>query len=684
MLKYSCMEEVLQVTPVVGLPQSTGWSQVVEHRLDGNRHISICLSVEGDNAGNIGREMIDHVVQQPPKSAQGLFQTSEELVAKANHLECQVSFGLAFYRRLRVTLVSYRSSILLRRDSKLGSILKTDNELGLVEGKFQVDDVFIFVTRQAEQFLSEIKINYGKGYDTEGVITALVPSLHGLEDSSRSSLAFVSVLPAPVVEDRSVTGEISIAVETDNDSASIISVETTGQKSEELNSNLDSMANKETSSNQEVEDSPTLNTEEQHKPHKSGGSFRKLGAFLVGILVSVWQGLTKIPSQISKLFSSKTYVGKGTSKQRRNRLIVGAVVLLIISVLVGYFFVRSRYRQEQTAAVITPFQTEIAQIEKMAVSDPVLARQEMSNLIEQIKTRKLAAQESGNNWMERQLDAVLATANQAHESISGIDEVSELPIFFDLRMADSSFISAVTERMDDKLVAVDSGQKKIVALDLDSKNFMINELTEIAEVKALATDLTQDDPTALLLADGIYDLELTGDARPAEIIAEGDSNREAILIGSFATYIYVFNPERRNIYRYAQGSSGYSDPIGWLTDPLGIPFDQVKDWAIDGDIWITSNQGEVKRFQSGSELDFQIAGMENPLTGSLQVVTDESMENLYLMEPAQSRVVILSKNGDFLREVSNQSIGAATDFVVNADETTAYLVSGSTIFELEL
>ena len=54
------------------------------------------------------------------------------------------------------------------------------------------------------------------------------------------------------------------------------------------------------------------------------------------------------------------------------------------------------------------------------------------------------------------------------------------------------------------------------------------------------------------------------------------------------------------------------------------------------------------------------------------------------METAKNRVVVLSKDGQFLREVSNQSIGAATSFVVNAAEDKAFLTSGSTIFFLDL
>jgi hypothetical protein len=52
----------------------------------------------------------------------------------------------------------------------------------------------------------------------------------------------------------------------------------------------------------------------------------------------------------------------------------------------------------------------------------------------------------------------------------------------------------------------------------------------------------------------------------------------------FNTYLYVFNPQERNIYRYLQNAEGLSDPIGWLTDKQGLEFDTITSMAIDGDV----------------------------------------------------------------------------------------------------
>lgn len=699
MLEYSCMEEVLRVTPVVGLPQFAGWSQVVEHRLDSNRYVIICLAVGGDNAGNIGREMIDHIVQQPPRSAQGLFQVSEELVAKAKHLQCEISFSLGFFRRFRVTLVTYQSSVILHRDLKVGSILRTDNELGLVEGKYRIDDVFVFATSQAEQFLSEIEINFGKGYDSDGVITTIVPSLHALDDSARSALAFISIQAPPQQDQPAKSTIVSIDISAQSAGDKLVDISAEESRQDVLDDNVDGEQGSTIDQNlgeksADFPDDSTVaaegaNTNHAERLQAQGRSKYSTGltGFISKIATffsSIWLGIKFLASKTIRLFSSKTYVDKSNPSQLRRKLIIGFIALLIGITLIAFFVIRSTARQEQSAAVINPLQTQITEIESLANSDPVTARQEMSNLIEQIKTRQLAAEESGDEWLSQELEQVKAEAEASYENISGIDKINELPVFFDLRLVDSDFIATTTERVGDLLVAVDAEQKIMVSLNLTDKQTKVSQLSDIAALKSISPDLSSQDPQVLLLANGIYRILVDGDNQPEEIKPDGDSNKDATLIGSFANFIYVFNPEKRNIYRYAEQTGGYSDPVGWLVDPLGLSFDQVSSWAIDGEIWLTSQSGEIKRFKSGRVVDFVPIGMEQPFSESLQIVTAEAMENLYIMETAKNRVVVLSKDGQFLREVSNQSIGAATSFIVNAAEEKAFLTSGSTIFELDL
>jgi hypothetical protein len=64
--------------------------------------------------------------------------------------------------------------------------------------------------------------------------------------------------------------------------------------------------------------------------------------------------------------------------------------------------------------------------------------------------------------------------------------------------------------------------------------------------------------------------------------------------------------------------------------------------------------------------------------------TQEELENVYFLEPTESRVVITSKDGVFIREVTSSSLAAASHIIVSTDETKLLAISGSTVYLIEL
>jgi hypothetical protein len=170
---------------------------------------------------------------------------------------------------------------------------------------------------------------------------------------------------------------------------------------------------------------------------------------------------------------------------------------------------------------------------------------------------------------------------------------------------------------------------------------------------------------------------------PETVIDEGDSNRAAELLETYAGYIYVLNPERREIYRYAQQEAGYSDPIGWVSGAVSFDYQDVSSWAIDGEIWVATQQGGLHRLASGAEQELTVTGLDQPFTSSLKIFTDENLEELYVLEPNQERLVVLNKEGQFLRELRSASLATTTDLFVS-ESGQVFTVSGSIIYALEL
>ncbi|NCN06975.1 MAG: hypothetical protein GW946_04000, partial [Candidatus Pacebacteria bacterium] len=138
------------------------------------------------------------------------------------------------------------------------------------------------------------------------------------------------------------------------------------------------------------------------------------------------------------------------------------------------------------------------------------------------------------------------------------------------------------------------------------------------------------------------------------------------------------------VFRYTQSAESVSDPIGWIIDPLSVSYEDITSLSIDGDIWFGTSAGEILRYASGRKQSFAVSGQEEAFANSLLLTTSADDKNLYVLDTDKQRLVILSKDGVFLREVRSPSIATVTSFFVDEVNGAAYLTSGSTVYMIAL
>ena len=73
-----------------------------------------------------------------------------------------------------------------------------------------------------------------------------------------------------------------------------------------------------------------------------------------------------------------------------------------------------------------------------------------------------------------------------------------------------------------------------------------------------------------------------------------------------------------------------------------------------------------------------------PFNSSLLITTDVDSEYLFVLEPAQSRVVILTKEGEFFKEVASPTLASATGIAFSSSNNLVLVASGSQVFSIGL
>ena len=218
-------------------------------------------------------------------------------------------------------------------------------------------------------------------------------------------------------------------------------------------------------------------------------------------------------------------------------------------------------------------------------------------------------------------------------------------------------------------------------MDTTTKQTTLLPLGDLPNLK----DFTVSDKYMYLLGGGISSFTL-GSNTASKLLKSSDLDTEpSTLIRSYGDYLYLLNPDKRNIFRYLVDTQNQSvsSPAAWLKPEEKFDLTTVQSMAIDGDVWLTTKTGEIKRFTAGKAVNWTINGLKETFNSPLKLFTQDSLQNIYVLEPQQNRVVVINKNGDFIKEVRSSTLASASDLVADESTRTVYVLSGSLVFNIQ-
>ena len=120
------------------------------------------------------------------------------------------------------------------------------------------------------------------------------------------------------------------------------------------------------------------------------------------------------------------------------------------------------------------------------------------------------------------------------------------------------------------------------------------------------------------------------------------------LLDSFGSAVYVFDREAKQIWKIAD-ILGVSAVTEWMSKAPAFDFSTVRSLAIDGEIWLGTDQGQIFRLVRGGGSQFKPTELEEAFTSTVFVAVREQVPHLAVVEPQQQRVVVFEKSGKFLR-----------------------------------
>ncbi len=150
-------------------------------------------------------------------------------------------------------------------------------------------------------------------------------------------------------------------------------------------------------------------------------------------------------------------------------------------------------------------------------------------------------------------------------------------------------------------------------------------------------------------------------------------------IGSFGSNIYVLD-KKDGVLKFVPSGSTYSS-TDYFT---GTAPDLTSSTAmtIDGSIYILFEDGSIQKYTRGAKDSFTVTGLDEKMSNPTRIVTSADLDNLYILDQANSRIVVIGKDGKFVAAYSADVLKNAKDFEVSETDNTIFALSGGKVYQI--
>ena len=148
-----------------------------------------------------------------------------------------------------------------------------------------------------------------------------------------------------------------------------------------------------------------------------------------------------------------------------------------------------------------------------------------------------------------------------------------------------------------------------------------------------------------------------------------------VTMGSFGGNLYVLDQGNKEVYKYAAVGDGFGDRTRWLKQGQSILAEPV-DMAMDADVWVTSENGQVERFRRGSKEQFSLTGLPSNIKVR-RLAVERDGNKLALLDKNNGMIVVCSKGNGVCNQVLKSSkLLEASDVEFDGQGNLMVLVGG--------
>ena len=402
------------------------------------------------------------------------------------------------------------------------------------------------------------------------------------------------------------------------------------------------------------------------------------GKMLIGIFLLITnlggQRKTVIQSFNEMIDHKKTYL--------KNLPLLNKI-LFVLTILLAISFVGSIIYLRVKANIIAREQNYKNQIQ--AIMDKKVAAD--ANMIYDDETKAFNLLKEAEELIKNLPNRLSSQKNKTAELQSEINDSLKIlqkknivkpEIFVDLTQTQFSAKTAKLVLINKDLIAYGPEDLFIYKINLDTKEVSKKEHQTIPYLSAANTPKEQDAIIFLTRENTLAEYSPKSETFSSkDITLTPNAALSSIFI--YSQRLYVADTANNQIYKHNKTQTGYDKGAPWIKTK-DVNLTDIVSIAIDSDLFALKQNGEILKFTFGDKQEFNISGLDPALDKPTEIWTYVNVKNIYILEPTNKRIIILSKQGKLLQQYTANEWKNPTSIVVDEPNKVVYVLDNEKIY----
>jgi hypothetical protein len=366
------------------------------------------------------------------------------------------------------------------------------------------------------------------------------------------------------------------------------------------------------------------------------------------------------------------------------KAVLGIAVLLIV--IFAFNIVNLGKREDQKQLRESYEQALVQAEEKTSEAEAALIYENEEDsriLLSEAKTLVQSVPEEEKDLQSKKSELLQKIQDQL-DKVNHIVKITGPTLVADLATAGEGLSPAGLVLIGDTLYSYESADNSILSASLEDQSVALESAGAVDGNILKGIPLTTNLFLLHTSTDGFYEYNISDASFTKRTVESANVDRTTKDYNTYLGRIYTLDTKNNQIFRHEKSGNDWGSGTAWVTDD-SLDLTNANSISIDGSVYVAKNNGEIwKLFAGGKDGDFKTSTIDPAFSNPTKIYSAPDLENIYVLDPNNKRIVILDKDGGIVNQYFSDSFDNLKDFAVSESDNAIYLLNGSSIYKIDL